>query len=165
MSRLQQPVDSMVVVGTAGGGALGWWSPDAFFWLILLLVATNLADWLLGRHAARAGERFNRTKARSGLASKGAQMVVLLSVRSLEAVVPTTADGLPSTGGVIAVAIGAALVIEEIQSIERHRISLGAQPIPLLSWALGRLSATTGTERRTKDQGPPAGTEERRGAV
>lgn len=157
-NRFTQGSDSTVIVGAASGGLLGYFQPDTFFYLTLLLLVLTMADWLFGRHAARAQGRWDRKAARNGLVAKGGQMVILLSLRSLEAVLPIAA-GLPSSFGLISSALAAALVLEELESVERHRIALGGKPLPLLSAALTKIRALTGSDQRLSS--PEA--DERRG--
>ena len=77
-------------------------------------------------------------------------MIVLLVLRSLEAVLPAT--GLPSTMGLASAALALALIIEDIESIERHGMTLGGGPIPGLSPILKKLRLLTGSERRTPSE-------------
>lgn len=146
-----QEADSTMLLGGGAGAVVALVMPDAFSWMFLLLAVSNLADWVLGRHAARAQDRYDRTKSRNGLYSKASQMVVLLILRTLEFVL--TLIGLPSTLGLASAAIALALIVEDIESIERHGIALGGGPIPGLSAALSKIRAVTGSERREDASG------------
>lgn len=148
-----QEADSVMMLGGGAGAVVALVMPDAFSWMFLLLAVSNLADWVLGRHAARARDEYDRTKSRNGLYSKASQMVVLLILRTLEFVL--TLMGLPSTLGLASAAIALALIVEDMESIERHGIALGGGPIPGLSGALGKLRALTGSDRREGPRRPP----------
>lgn len=141
-----QDADNLMKLGAVAGGVFQLFVPDAFFWLFLILVGSNLADWLFGRHAARAKREFDRTKSREGLLGKAAQLTVLLLLRSLEAVIPLT--GLPSTLGLGSAALCLALVVEDLESLERHVVVLSGSGIPGLSPVLERLRVVTGGDRR-----------------
>ena len=158
VARLQE--SDTAAVAAVGGALAGALVPDAFFWLFLILLGTNFCDWLAGRHAARATRTFDRTKSRNGLVGKALQMVILLALRSLEYVLTIT--DLPSTLGLVSAALALALIVEDIESLERHLVRLGGSPIPGLSAVLAKLRAVTGSERRTEGDGPPADVGERR---
>ena len=162
-TRIQE-LDRPAVVGALAGGVVAAWEPDAFFFLFLILAGSNVADWIFGRHAALARREFDSTKSREGLVGKAAQLVVLLILRSLEAVIPLI--GLPSTIGIASSALALALIVEDVESIERHRITLGGKRIPGLSPLLEKIRVVTGGDRRNPDPAiPPAGEGLRRRAT
>lgn len=136
---------------------------DAFFAAWIVLVVANTADWLAGRLAARALGVFKGKRSREGLVSKGIALTVVALLRSAEAVVARVVPHEMSTDGLIAVAITLLLIYEDIESLDRHRQTLGSPPIPLLSWGLKKLRQMTGGDRRKEDVGPPDGMKERRG--
>lgn len=160
MTRTQN-IDGLVLGGAGVGAIVGLVTPDAFFWLFLILIGTNGLDWLLGRHAARALNEWNRTTSRNGLVSKGSQMAVLLVVRSLEAVAAIGVEQLPDFG-LASSALALALIVEDLESIERHGIALGGKPIPGFSRVIRKLRTITGGERRHRRVAPPDGLERRR---
>lgn len=123
---------------------------DAFFWLFWVLVVANGADWIAGRVAARAQGVYSRKKSREGLQGKAIALAVLLIVRTIEAVLTYVGGpiGIPSTHGWAASAIAAALIYEDVESMDRHRMALGRAPIPLLGAVLAKLRDVTGGERR-----------------
>lgn len=139
-------------LGTAVQAVVG----DIFVWLLLLLLAANLVDWLAGRHAARLRCEFSKTESRKGVLAKAIAIAVVLIVRAAELINTRFGPELelplditvPSTHGLVAAAITAWLIYEEAESLDEHRASLGRRPIPLLSWALGKLRGVTGGERR-----------------
>lgn len=135
-----------------GGAALQLLLADAFFWLFWILVVANAADWVGGRFAARARGEFSKTLSRRGLQGKAIALAVLLIIRTVEAVLTYVGGpiGIPSTNGWAASAIAAALIYEDIESLDRHRMSLGHGPIPVLGTALAKLRDLTGGERRTQ---------------
>lgn len=124
---------------------------DAFFWMWIILCIAMLVDWLAGRFAIQATNPalFSRQKSREGLYGKALGLVVLALLRSMEGVMPTLLPGsVPTTRGIFASLIGVALFIDELDSIDRHRQTLGKPPIPMLSWAIGSLRRITGAEAR-----------------
>lgn len=148
---LQQRVDAiqadtLVKIGASVGAVAELVLPDAFFWLFVTLTCSNLLDWIFGRHAARARGEFSRTRSRNGLYGKAAQLSILALLRTLEFIVPLT--GLPSTMGVLSAAFALGLVIEDIESLERHIITLTGSPVRGLTPVLNRIRAITGGERR-----------------
>lgn len=144
-------------VAAVAGGVFQLLVPDAFFWLFLILVGSNVADWIFGRHAARVRpEGFSHAKSRQGLIGKAAQLVILLVLRSLEATIPLM--GLPSTLGIGSAAITLALIVEDLESLERHVVTLGGKRIPGLSPVLKKIRTITGGDRRNPGEPvPPAG--------
>lgn len=152
MIRQLEQSDTVARLSGGIGGILSLWEPDVFFWLMIVLVVSNAADWLFGRHAARARKRpdgrsaFSRRESRNGLARKASTLTVLLLLRSLEAILPLV--GTPSTRGALSSAIATLLIVEDLESIERHGVQLGGRPIPLLSTALDKIRQLTGSERR-----------------
>lgn len=134
---------------------------DGFFWLWVLLAIANGVDWIAGRLAVReqTPELFSRKKSRVGLYSKGLGLIILGMLRGLEAILPGVLDT-PSTSGYLAAVIGVALFIDELDSIDHHRQSMGKRPIPMLSWVITQLRDLTGAERRWHEE--PWGGERRR---
>lgn len=153
LDRLQDTGYGGTLMGLLGA-ALHAAVHDAFFWLFLVLVAANVADWFAGRFHARNNvpSTFSRKRSRQGIYEKGIALVVVLLIRSLEAVMPLIVGS--STHGVIASAVTAALIYEDIESLDRHRMGLGRAPIPLLSTTLSRLRVLTGGDRRRKPRNP-----------
>ena len=130
-------------------GAIQVVATDAFFWMWIILCVATLVDWLAGRFAIQATNpaAFSRQKSREGLYGKALGLVVLALLRSAEGVLPVLLPGsVPSTRGLFASLIAVALFIDELDSMDRHRQSLGRPPIPMLSWVIGRLRAVTGAE-------------------
>lgn len=155
LSRFQEAGGPMKI-GALFGIIVQLVVPDAFFWLFLILVGSNVADWIYGRHAARARGEFSATKSRNGITGKAAQITILLVLRSLEAVLPLT--GIPSTLGIGSAAVALALIVEDLESLERHVITLGGKRIPALSPVLRRIRELTGGDRRHPDHPlPPSG--------
>lgn len=136
------------VLGAIAQAALG----DVFVWILGLLFISNLCDWIAGRWAARAERRFSKTESRHGVLRKSIAIAVVMIVRLVELILTRFGAevGIPSTGGLLAAAITAWLVFEDLESIERHRMALGSGPIPLLSSALAKLRELTTGDRRTE---------------
>lgn len=158
MARLQH-VDTLHVVGGGLAGVISMWRPDAFFWAVVALACSSALDWIFGRHAAQKRGDFSRTIAREGVSSKAAQMCTLLLLRTLEALVPLLA-GIPGSNGAVASAVAVLLLIEDIESIERHGIELGGKPIPGLSPFLRRVRTLTGSEPRRGASSEPLAAED-----
>lgn len=144
--------DTLQRVGGVAAAVVTWWQPDAFFYLTVLLAASNALDWIFGRHAHQKVGDFCPTASREGLVRKAAQLSILLILRTLEAILPMLTL-LPSTKGVVSSGIALLLVIEDLESIERHLITLGGRPVPGLSIFLKRLRVVTGGGRQPD---PPA---------
>lgn len=135
-----------VKAGAVTGAVVQLVLGDTFAYLFGILVLSNIADWIFGRHAARAEDRFSKTESRNGLVGKGAQLTILLILRTLEAGLPVL--GGPSTLGLGSAALCLALILEDVESLERHMVALGGSRIPGLSAALDKLRLVTGGERR-----------------
>lgn len=128
---------------------------DAFFWMWIILSIAAFVDWIAGRWAIRATqpEKFSRKRSREGMYGKALGMIVLALLRSAEALLPVLLPGsVPSTRGLFASIIAVALFIDEMDSIDRHRQTLGMPPIPMLSWVIARLRSATGAEQRALDR-------------
>jgi phage-related holin len=121
---------------------------DYFVWALAVLAISNFFDWIAGRWAARAQGRFSKTESRKGLFRKVIAVMVVLLVRLIELVLDQA--GVISTGGLFAVGACALLVYEDLESLERHRMALGAGPIPGLSSLLAKLRELTTGDRRTE---------------
>jgi len=165
LNKLQHlPAKSWALAGLIGTIQLV--SHDAFFWMWTILLFTNLVDWVAGRCSIRLTNprSFSRRKSREGLYSKALGLTVLALLRSMEAVLPALLPAaVPGTNGFLASIVGIALFIDELDSIDRHRQVLGRKPIPMLSWAIDKLRAATGAERRTDVvSGPQNGDPEKR---
>ena len=130
---------------------------DAFFWMWCILAAAMFVDWIAGRCAVRMTHphAFSRRKSREGLMGKALALIVLALLRGMEAVLPALIPGVHDslgTKGLLSAIIGIALFIDELDSIDAHRQQLGRGPIPMLSWAIERLRAATGAERRAEKE-------------
>lgn len=124
---------------------------DRFLYLWALLAFTNIADWFAGRWAVRLTDpkAFSRARSRIGIYSKSLGLLIVGILRLLEAIIPPAIQA-PSTRGYIASAVVVALILDEVDSIDSHRQTMGQRPIPLLSWAIKKLRAATGGDRRMK---------------
>lgn len=123
---------------------------DYFVWALAVLAVSNLFDWLAGRWAARAQKRFSKTESRRGMLRKIIAMMVVFVVRLIELVLEQA--GVVNTNGLFAVGACALLVYEDLESLERHRMALGAGPIPGLSALLAKLRELTTGDRRTESR-------------
>lgn len=103
---------------------------DPFTVLLPLVVAATACDWLYGRRAARLQGAFRHELAQIGLHSKIGAIGIVCLIRLLEW---WAADVIFETNGLAAVVLGIGLILEDITSIEAHRIALGARPIFMLS--------------------------------
>lgn len=121
---------------------------DYFAWALVVLAISNLFDWIAGRWAARAQKRFSKTESRRGMLRKIIAMMVVFVVRLIELVFEQS--GVINTHGLFAVGACSLLVYEDLESLERHRMALGAGPIPGLSTLLAKLRELTTGDRRTE---------------
>lgn len=152
----QVEVDTSRAVAGVVGGFLGWWYPDVFGGLFILLVAAMAIDWFYGRRHALYANRYSRTASRNGLYSKGGTLMIVAMLRTLEYLLPGV--GLPEfTGlGIGGSFICLALLADEIESIEDHIVALGGRRLPVLGVIFARIRAVTGASRRVKgDDNPP----------
>jgi hypothetical protein len=132
-------------------GVVGAVIRDAFFWMWVVLGAASLIDWLAGRWAVRLSrpEDFSNKRSREGMYGKALGLVILALLRTMEAILPVLLPNNEfSTRGLFASLIGVALFIDELDSIDRHRQTLGLAPVPLLSWVISKLRTVTGGDRR-----------------
>jgi hypothetical protein len=147
LDRIAQ-IDSLGWAAGLVGGAIAAWTPDAFFYFFLILLAFNFADWQLGRRVARSTGVYSKTDSKNGMIGKLAVIFLLLGVRSLEAVLPTM--GMPSTAGIGGSVFAVALLLDEMESVEKHILWFrDGRPIPGLSAIITRLRALTGASRRS----------------
>lgn len=136
------------------------WAPLAAFgaflvndlWVLLtvILVLAHAIDWLFGRRAARAQARFDPQVSEWGLQSKVASILEVMLLRMLElALVGRLPETTPewfltaAEAGYFAVAVTAALIYQDLRSIEEHRQALGGAPIPILSVVLDVMQRAT----------------------
>lgn len=121
---------------------------DYFVWALAVLALSNFFDWIAGRWAARSEKRFSKTESRRGWMRKFVAAMVVLIVRLIEFVLMNA--GVVDTRGLFAVGMCALLIYEDLESLERHRITLGAGPIPGLSPVLAKLRELTTGDKRTE---------------
>lgn len=144
LAALLQPIARLAEVplwGYLGGAAVAAFQAlvaDAFSPLLLILIASHWLDYRLGC-AVAVHVRHNFTEARSytGRLSKMSGIALLLLIRIAEAWL--SGYGFTETGGMVAAALGFGLLIQDVRSIERKRVELGAGPIPGLSAILATL--------------------------
>jgi uncharacterized protein YqgC (DUF456 family) len=124
---------------------------DGFFWLWLILAVANAADWVAGRWAARHRGTFDSTRSRAGVYGKAIGLIVVAILRSVEGAMtlftPAFGDG---TDGLVAATVTLLLIYEDLESLDNHRQTLGASPIPILTTVMEKMRSLTGSERRKK---------------
>lgn len=146
LARFQDPSPGQALATAliaAVQAALG----DVFVWMLALLLFSGFCDWIAGRWAARAEKRFSKTESRRGVLRKSIAIAVVLIVRVIELIL--WRFGIVDTGGLFAAGVTAWLAYEDLESLERHRMALGAGPIPLLSSILAKMRALTTGDQRT----------------
>jgi hypothetical protein len=124
-------------------GAMGSYLIADLLWgfLLLVLAPATLADFYFGvaaakRRAAGDPDAFHRARADAGWNAKLATVVLLILIRILEWWAArhgflNFVGG--TTNGAIATALAVGVFGRELESIDEHRIQLGAGPIPGLS--------------------------------
>lgn len=159
MSMLVAPfvrLDELGIVPKLGAILLGvgqvLWA-DLFTWLLAILLLSSGSDWFFGRKAARRRAEFSHDVSAWGLQSKAAGVMQVLIIRAVEYAL-MTAD-IIDTGGFAAVVVTAALIYQDISSIDEKRVALGGRPTPVLGKVLKWM------ERMTSALVPEA-TEDRR---
>jgi hypothetical protein len=132
----EQAMIFKVVAFVAGMAQLA--ATDVFLVALGLLVLSGLTDWHYGGQAARVRGDFLSTVSAWGFHTKvaGLCLVVLLRLGEYLLLVASAAD----TRGWLAVSIAFALFLHDLQSVDRHRQTMGGGPIPLLSTVLAHLA-------------------------
>lgn len=125
-------VDGKVVAATLGLVAAV--TADLSFLLLAVLMVSSAVDWFFGRAAARKMRRFDVSVSMWGLHSKIAGILLVVVLRLVELVLNNA--GVPDPHGVLAVATAAALIYQDLESIDHHRQTLGGRPIPVLAQIL-----------------------------
>lgn len=134
-------------LGLAGGVA-SFFLYDLFAsFMLLLVVPATLSDFYFGVTAAKRRTAddpgaYQRARADAGWNAKLATIVLLVLIRALE--YWAELHGFPgilggTTNGAIATALAVGVFGGELESIDAHRIQLGAGPIPGLSHLTGLL--------------------------
>lgn len=108
---------------------------DILFLVLVALILANIWDTIVGRAAAsKRGEPVDPNLARAGFLTKVSGIVMVLLVRVLEHWAETSQIvGLEHSRGALAAAATVTLLLMEFESIESHRITLGARPSPWLT--------------------------------
>jgi hypothetical protein len=104
---------------------------DTLTGLFFVLLGSSVLDYVLGRACAKKAKRYDPRLAHDGALVKVSGIAILFIIRGFEAW--ATSRGFVATHGAIAAAVGVSLLLLDVESIENHRIFLGARPIPLLS--------------------------------
>lgn len=137
----QLPPDGWLLAGIMGG--VSWLAGDMTVWLLGLLCFTALADLVFGRAVAHKQDTFDSRISEWGLHSKGAGLVMVVAFRLVGSVLGELMPGYPPA--LLAVIAASALIYHDIESLDRHRQTLGGRPIPLVTQmleALRKLSAS-----------------------
>lgn len=122
-------------------GAIGAFWAEAWGFLTFLLVATMVADWLLGRWRAHRAQEYDRDIAIAGIVTKatgyGVISVLWLVERRVFETLGVFGEG--DGGGLMATALLALFLLDELDSVEQNRIRLGGRPVPLWTPAIRAL--------------------------
>lgn len=138
-------------------GAFQLLGADLFVPFFGLAVCTGALDWRYGRLAARKEGNFDRLVSMYGWHSKVAGFAVLIMLRLGEAGLQNA--GILDTNGLFATAIAAALWMSELESLDGHRQTLGASPLPILGHLLHFLRGVV--ERLVPEPPAPPESEEK----
>lgn len=109
---------------------------DTFATLFLIFLVSSWGDWVVGKRAARAREEYRPEMATIGLYSKGAGVLLVLLVWAIAMWASVNLTVPDQVIGVAPVAVTFAFIVQDLESIDEHRQTLGSRPIPLLSWVL-----------------------------
>ena len=140
VGSLQAPVVRLWELGADGKlmaalvGLVSAAAGDVSILLMGVLLISSAGDWWLGRAAAVRRGDFDSAISGWGLKSKIAGIILVATLRLLEAVL--TQAGVPDPHGILAVVAAAGLIHQDLDSIDRHRQTLGGRPIPLLTTVL-----------------------------
>src|SRR5690606_20151570 len=104
--------------------------------MLLLGVAcfTAFFDMLFGRAAARKLGMFDGRISEWGMHSKSAGLIMVIAFRLVGEALAGAFPAYPSA--LLAVVAASALIYHDIESLDRHRQTLGGRPIPLLTQLL-----------------------------
>ena len=129
-------------LGAAMGAVIQIIWKDFFVLAAAILLIAHAYDWHYGRTIAKVKGTFDEEKSRLGLHSKVSSFVIVFIVRLLE--FSLTRVGLADTLGLFAAGITVLLIVQDLRSIEKKRISTGHGPIPFLSTAMDYIENTIG---------------------
>lgn len=143
--------DGKLVAGLLGMVAAV--TADISVLLVAVLLLSSSIDWWFGRAAAKKRGVFDVGVSAWGLHSKIAGVLLVVVLRLVEVVLNQA--GVPDPHGVLAVATAAALIYQDLESIDLHRQTLGGRPIPILTSVLkvGRRLAESLLPVDTGDRG------------
>lgn len=118
---------------------------DTFWGALCILVLCAGFDYIVGRQAAKLRpvghpHAYNPKLAHAGAMGKLTGIVLVLLVRVLEGWLEIHGYAALGSGG-IATALTVSLIAVDLQSIDHHRKSFGAAPIPVLSHILNGLQS------------------------
>lgn len=125
-----------------------WGEP--FLALLVLLIAVDLLDYIVGSALARREGRWTGDVARAGAIGKGSAIALVLIVRGLEAVLAATA--LVDTHGAASVGLIVLLIVAELRSFEDNKTSLTGNPTPGLTPLLDFLDGLAGDILKRPDK-------------
>lgn len=140
-SAVAAPVVRMWDLGADGKfvafviGGLTALSGDLTVLLAFVLVGSSGVDWWVGRAAAHRRGAFDPAISGWGLHSKIAGVALVGLLRLVE--LTLFRSGVPDPHGVLAAVTAAALIYQDLDSIDHHRQTLGGRPIPVLTAVLG----------------------------
>lgn len=122
--------------------------------LLGVLIASSASDWFMGRAAAHKLSKFDSQISEWGLQSKIAGILLVIIIRTIELILYN--QGFPDPHGAWAAATAAGLIYQDLDSLDRHRQTLGGRPIPILTWVLTQLrkmsdSLIPGAQKERKD--------------
>lgn len=127
-------------------GALSILQSDILTLILIALMGASIWDTIVGRAAAKKrGEMVDAQTARAGFLTKVTGLVLVLLIRFFEYWGEANEiPGLGALNGSLAAGVSVALFVMELESIEGHRVSLGARPIPGFSALIRVMRAIEG---------------------
>lgn len=150
---MQSSAASKVVIVLSGG--IAWIYSSAFESALVVAMGLSLWDWASGRAVAKRRGVFDADVARVGMHVKISTYVQLGVIRIMEAWaalhVASAVDWIPDSRGWLATGLLVGFMVSELDSIDRHKIALGGEPL----WGWSRVSAWI---RRGVDRSLPGGT-------
>jgi hypothetical protein len=121
-------------------GSIAWLYSSAFESALMLAVFVSWWDWRLGKYAARAAGTYNADTARVGMHVKITTFVQLVVLRLGEGWaalhVTDQIQWMPDSRGWIATGLLVGFIASELDSIDRHKVTLGGRPL----WGWSKLS-------------------------
>ena len=127
------PAGGWILASVSSLAAIIW--GELFLALSTILAGVMVLDWILGRTRAALDDAWSREKAIGGVLAKASGYGVLLGIYLLE--IRISGEWIVATEWApLSTVLLVLFLLDEIDSVESHRIQLGGRPIPIWTEAL-----------------------------